>query len=261
MAALDDGSLLIQYGDLYVGDDAGSLVNVGAVRNVKFMAGQTRTKVESDNRGTIINKIRLQGKVEAELLEAGKMSVLDNIFKGLVELNGTAGSPVSGEEQVISAGQWLFNKFIPLTGQNGDGTVQTINSVVSGTDGALSAGTDYVSAQDPSSGEWGILVIEGGAASTEDQQITVDLDYTPNANVTLTGGTNQTATPRYVRIIGPSEDDAGVTRTVDLEEAVASSDMLIPFVDVENANDVGVMPVTFESNKGTAWTITDEINP
>ena len=91
--------------------------------------------------------------------------------------------------------------------------------------------------------------------------VTIQFDYTPNASQVLTGGTNQTATARYVKIEGPSEDDSSVKRTIVLSEAIASSDMLIPFVEVEQANDVGVMPVTFESNKGTAWTVTDAINP
>ena len=33
--------------------------------------------------------------------------------------------------------------------------------------------------------------------------------------------------------------------------ATATSDMLLPFVDVENGNDVGVMPLKLESDKGT----------
>ena len=40
-----------------------------------------------------------------------------------------------------------------------------------------------------------------------------------------------------------------------------TSDLIMKFIDVEQANDVGGMSVTFESNKGTAWRVIDAINP
>lgn len=251
----------MQYGDVYVGADAGSLVNVGAVRNVRFMADAIRTKVESDNRGTVVNKERLQGKIECELLEAGNMSVLESIFKGLVTLTPVAASIVNNHVQTVASGSWTYDTFIPFDAQNGDGTYPNVDSVTLGTDGAIVLNTDYVKTKDPATGKWGITIRDSSTVTTQAQAVVIQFDYTPAASQVLTGGTNQTATPRYVKISGPSEDDSNLTRDVVLAEAVATSPMLIPFVDVENANDVGVMPLTFESNKGTAWTITDEINP
>jgi hypothetical protein len=263
MGALDQNSLLMEVGNIWVGDDAGSIVDLGAVRNVRFTGRQVRNKIDSDNRGTVLNKIRLDGVVEFDWLEPGDVNKMETLFKGLVTKGTVAGTPVSGATQVI-ANPFVANKFYEIANQDGDGTVVTINSVTGGTDGALTADDDYHVLQNPNTGKWGIILntVAGGTnISTLAQTITIDYDYTPNASLTLTGGSSQTATNRYLKIIGPSEDDSLVTREIVLSECVVASDMLLPFVNVQDAGDVGVMPVTVENNKAATWTLTDEINP
>ncbi len=164
-------------------------------------------------------------------------------------------------QQVVASGAWKYDTFIPFDKQNADGTCPNIDSVVAGTNGSLVLNTDYFKTKDPATGKWGITARDSSTITTESQSLTIQYDYTPSAKATLSGGTSQTATPRYVKIVGPSEDDANVTRTVWLDAAIATSAMLLPFLDVEGSGDVGVMPVTFESNKATAWNIEDEINP
>lgn len=259
MAALNDDAILIEVGNLWVGDDLGSLVDMGALRNIRFTSEQISVVVNSDNRGEILRKSRMPGRVEAELLEAGDVDTLENIFKGLVTKSSVAGSTVSGAEQVVASGDWNYNVFIPFTYQNGAGTQPTINSVTLGTDGAIVLNTDYHVVKDPATGNWGIIIRDTTDVTTEAQTVTINTDYTPAAAKVITAGTNQTATPRYVKIIAPSEDDSSLTREITLESALATSPMLLPFVDVESANDVGVMPVTFETRKGTTWTYRDEI--
>lgn len=259
MAALNDDAILIEYANLWVGDDAGSLVDMGALRNVRFTAEAVTTVVNSDNRGEIIRKSRMPGRIEAELLEPADADTLENIFKGLITKSANAGTPLSNEQDVIASGDWAYNTFIPFEYQDSDGTAPTVDSVTGSTDGVLAVNVDYIIVQHDD-GRWGIMVLDSTAVTTLSQTITIQIDVTPAASKTLTGGTNQTATPRYVKIIAPSEDDSNVTREIVLESAIASSPMLLQFVDVENANDVGVMPLVFESRKGTTWTYTDEIN-
>jgi len=259
MPALNEDAIVIEYGNLWVGDDANSLVDMGALRNVRFTSELVTTIVNSDNRGEIIRKSRMPGKVEAELLEPGDADTLENIFKGIITKTSNAGTPLTNEQEVIAAG-WAYNTFIPFEYQDADGTAPTVDSVTGGTDGALALNTDYIVVQHDD-GRWGFMVIDSTAVTTLSQTLTVQIDVTPSAAKVLTGGTNQTATPRYVKIIAPSEDDSNLTREIVLQSALATSPMLIAFVDVENVNDVGVMPVTFESRKGTLWTYTDEINP
>lgn len=252
---------MIEVGNLYVGDDSGSAVNVGALRNVKFTAVQKRTRVESDNRGTIINKVRMEGKVEADLLEPGNMATLEALFKGMVSRSTVAGSLVSGATVVKTSGQWAFNQPILLTGQNGAGTAPTITSVVASTNGSLVANLDYVLVKDPDTLLWYVLIIDSTTVTTASQTITITYSYTPAASQVLTGGTNQTATNRYIRIEGPSEDDSSVKRTIEIDAATAASDLLMMFLDVEQAQDSGVLPIVLEGIKGSVWTITDAINP
>lgn len=261
MSALNDNAILIEYANLWVGDDASSLVDMGAVRNVKFSSELVSTVVNSDNRGEIIRKSRMPGKVEAELLEAGDADTLDNIFKGLLTKTSVAGTIVNNHQQVIASGSWVYDKFIPFDKQNADGTYPNVDSVTLGTDGAIVLNTDYAKSKDPATGEWGIVIRDSATVTTEAQSVTIQFDYTPAASKVLRAGTNQTSTPRYVKLIAPSENDSNLTREIVLESAQATSPMVLAFVDVENANDVGVMPVMFETRKGTEWTYTDEINP
>lgn len=260
MSALDSAALLIEHGNVWVGDDSGSLVDLGAVRNVRFTAMQVRNKIESDNRGTLINKVRLQGKVEFDWLEAGNGANITELFKGLVTRTTEAGTPVSNYQQTVTSGSWAYNTFIPFTYQDYDGTAPNIDSVTGATDSTLTVNVDYIVVQHDD-GRWGIMILDSSTVTTTSQNVVIQYDYTPAASQTVTGGTNQTATNRYLKIIGPSEDDSNKTRVVILEECTVTSDLLIPFVEVENANDVGVMPVVAESNKGTTWTYTDQVNP
>lgn len=261
MAAQDTAALLIEYGNLFVGSSSGDAVNVGAVRNVKFMGKKIGTKVSSDNLGDVIDKVRLNGEIEAELLEVGNAAILESIFKGIVTLSSTAGSstPVTGE--VTASGSWAYRQIIFFAQQQYDLSVPTSVTVTGSVDGLLTVVTDYDLIKDPATGKWGVAIKDSTPVTTLAQTITLAYTSTPAASRTITGGTNQTATARYVKIEGPSEDDSNLKRTIIMSSAIAESDMLIPFVDVERANDVGVMPVRFTARKGSTWTLQDSINP
>lgn len=261
MSAQDANALLAEAADLYVGDDASSLINMGSLRNVVFTGEIIQIKIDSDNNGTILNKARINGAISAEWLEAGDMDNVAEVFKGLVTAASVAGTPVAGASQVVASGSWNYNVMIIIANQNGDQTQPTINSVTLGTDGAIVLNTDYMVVKDAGTNEWGIIIIDSATVTTESQTVTINYDYTPAASKTLTGGASmQTATDRYVRLIAESEDSASITRQIDLAAAVATSPILMQFLDTETSQDVGVMPVTFTNNKGAAWTITDEIN-
>lgn len=262
MAALDSQALLLEYGNVYVGDDDASAVDLGAVRNVQFIGVQTALDIRSDNRGSVVRKNRINGTIQFDWLEAGDMAKLENILKGLVTLTTNAGSLVSGATQDLES-PFVAGKFYELENQNGDGTAPTINSVTGATDGALVANDDYILTQN-GQGKWGIVMnsVAGGITlTTLSQVVTIDYDYTPNASLAISGGTSRVATERYVKIVGPSADDATKERTVVLTEAVVDGDITLPFLDTEEANDVGVMPITFINDKNATWSITDEINP
>ncbi len=147
MAALNDDALFIEYANVWVGDDAGSLVDMGAVRNVRFTAEQITQVINSDNRGEILRKSRMPGRVEFELLELGDADTLENIFKGLLTKSAVAASIVNNYSQVEASGEWAYNTFIPFDFQDGDGTAPNIDSVTAGTNGALTVNVDYIVTQ------------------------------------------------------------------------------------------------------------------
>ncbi len=260
MAALNDNALLAQHANIEVGDDAGSLVDLGSVRKVQFTGKISRIMVDSDNNGTILNKVRLNGQISFDWLEAGDAANLGELFKGVVTAGTVAGVIVNNHVQTIASGDWAYDTFIPFEFQNADGTVPNVDSVTLGTNGAIVLHTDYTKVKDETTGDWGIVLWDSATITTLVQNVVIQFDYTPAASQTLTGGSSQTATPRYARLIAPSEDSDAVTRIIVLEECTAISDMLLPFLDVDQAGDVGVMPVTLENNRGATWTLTDEIN-
>lgn len=262
MAALDQDALLLEYGDVYVGDDEGSAVNLGAVRNLKFVGAQFPIDIKSDNRGTVVKKNRINGSISFDWLEPGHMTNVENMLKGLVDLEGIAGALVAGAVQNV-ANPLVPNKFVKIANQNGNGNIIVVNSVTGSVDGALALGDDYFIVQDEY-GNWGIVfntVALGTTLTTLAQTAIINYDYTPNEALRITGGTSKVAVPRYVKVVGPSAEDASLTRTLVLTEATYDGDFEFPFLDTEEAGDVGVTPVSFINNKNAQWILTDEINP
>jgi len=260
MGALNSAAELIQKGNIWVGDNAGNAIDLGAVRKVKFTGKITKQQIESDNRGTILNHARINGMIEFDWLEAGAPSNLATLFKGLVSTTTVAGSstPVTGEV-LAASGSWGYQQPLWFAQQDGSATQPTSITITGSVTGALTVNTQYVLVQDPGTKKWGVLI--QAAVGNLNQNITANYTTTPAAAKTVTGGSTLTQTPRYVKIVGPLETNSNTTRTIELFSCTASSDMLIPFVDVENGGDVGVMPVTLENDKGATWTYTDQVNP
>lgn len=263
MAAQNESALLLEYGNLWIGADAGSVVDFGAVRNVQGVLAPIKTEIRSDNRGVILDRVRMEGSVTFDWLEPGDVARLENLLKGIVTLSTVAGSQVAGATQLVAQGSWADRVFIPFENQQGAGTTPTAVSVVGSSDSTLEVNSDYAIVKD-AQGIWGIVPNisgEGGTAlTTASQNLTITYTYTPNASITITGGTSKTATPRYVKIIGPSAADANKRRIFILEEAVIDAEATLPFIDTEEAGDVGVVPVTLKNRKNAEWSYTDEIN-
>lgn len=261
MSATNAAALLMEKGTVYAGADSGSLVNLGSVRKVRFTGKQVHTKVDSDNNGTIVNKLRINGEIEFDWLEPGSVSNIELLFKGAVTKTSNAASPVNTTGEVTASGSWAYNRFIPFVVQSGTNAKPTGVTITAGTDGLLVNVTDYDLIQDPGTLRWGYMVKDSATVTTQSQTLTAVYTCTPSASLVLTGGTSLTMTNRYVRIVGPLDTDGTKTRQIDLAASVVTSDMLLNFIDVESANDVGVMPVKVESNKAATWTITDSVNP
>ena len=261
MPALQQAALILEKGNIWVGTNAGNAVDFGAVRKVMFAPKLVSQKIPSDNRGTVVSHGRLNGEVNFDWLEPGSVSNMELLFRGLVTKSTTAGSstPVTGE--VVASGSWSYLQPIWFAQQDGAQAIPTSITVTGSTDGALTANTSYFVVQDAGTKKWGIYIKSGGSVTTLNQTITLAYTVTPSASLTLAGGTSGTQTSLYVKIVGPLETNSAKTRTIVLNSATATSDMLLQFLDVETANDVAVMPVKLESDKASAWSWTDQVNP
>jgi len=260
MSAINSSAVLVEKGNIWIGTNTGNLVDFGAVRKVVFTAKQIQKSIESDNRGTIYNKARLEGMISCELLEPAAPSNLASLFASLVTKTTTAASstPVTGEV-LAASGAWAYSQPLYFAQQDGSQVVPTAITITGSVTGALTVNTQYVIVQDPGTKKWGVLI--QSAVGNLAQNITANYTTTPAASVTLTGGTNLSMVSLYARIIGKLDTNNAKTRQIDLTDCRVTSDLVFPFVDVETANDSGVMPLNIESNKATTWIYTDQVNP
>ncbi len=120
-------------------------------------------------------------------LRSWDSTVLRKLMAGLVEEVTIDGTAVTGEDQVVSSGDWSFDTGIYLTGQNSDGTAPTINSVTGSVDGA-GAADDWDTVKQ--GGGWYLVPRDGTNFTTEAQDLTINSDYTPAAGTYLYAGTS-----------------------------------------------------------------------
>jgi len=193
-------------GKVEVGDTVGSLVDLGAMRNVSFEENWDEVTIESDNAGELYVEQRNQtAAIAGDLMEV-ELENLKDLRGGLDSYSTQDGSLVSGATQSVTSGNWDYDKFIKIENQNADGSAITVNSVTASTDGVLTADDDYYLAQNEH-GEYGIWIDGAGTlTTTTSQDITIDYDYTPAASQTLKSGGKRTISPKVVRITNVDEN-------------------------------------------------------
>lgn len=225
-----------------VGDDFNSLVDIGALRNpaVNFLVENQR--IEFDNAlglDYFVKGDRIQVTFDLAEINFDTIGVLD---AGMVTVTPTAGAIVNNAQQLIVAGDWAYNTFIPIANQNGDGTAPNIDSVTGATDGAIVAETDYFLSQNES-GVWGIIIVDSADVTTLNQNFTIQYDYTPNASKKLTTVASGKKTLKCMRII--NEDNNGKLFKLDIEEGTNKAPISLDFAGDEE-EDVAIQPVDFQ---------------
>lgn len=233
-------------------------IRMAAIRNLTVIADNTEeTEINSDDEGTLIRTTNQQVRVECDFLKPFDPELFGKLFN--LEVAVVNGAEVEGEEQVLTSGQWTSGVFYELENQNGDGTAPTINSVTGATDGALTADDDYELIK--VGGVWGLVfqsAANGGTLTTLAQNVTIDYDYTPAASkqVVLDTG-SATKVTMAIRVEEIRTDDK--ERSLELSAATLSSEFSWGFLDVQEAGDVAVTSVVFNSNKGATLTYKDEV--
>lgn len=225
-----------------VGDDFDNLVDIGALRAPAINFLTEAQRVEFDNAlglDYFVKGDRIQVTFDLAEINFDTIAVLD---AGLINLTTVAGTIVNNATQLVVAGQWSFNTFIPIANQNGDGSAITVDSVTGATDGALVSETDFFITQD-ANGKYGIIIVDSTDVTTEDQNVTIQYDYTPNASKKITTNQSGKKTLKCMRII--NEDNAGKLFKLDIEEGTNKAPITLDFAGDEE-EDVAIQAVDFQ---------------
>ena len=244
-AAIRKGSVRVQ-----VGDNFGSLTDIGALRNPVFTSLVGNQAIEFDNVDDLkkfVDGDKVQVTFDLAEINLTHLATLD---AGLVTLSTVAGSPLVSQLEVIASGDWSYDQTYVLANQNDDGTVPTINSVTGGTDGALVLDTDYFVVK--VDGKWAIHITDSATVTTEAQAVTVDSDYTPSASKKLVWANSGTKTNKVVRFV--NTDENGNEFRIDVNEATNFIAQTIDFAG-DSEEDVAILPIQLE---GTIVEMVDE---
>jgi len=233
-------------GKFEIGDDVGSLEDVGSLRGAVFTESWDEVEIETDNAGKPIKRIKNQkASLKAGILELDIEKLY--AFRGGLDVYDTdAAAKVEDYDQIIATGDWAFNQFIECDKQNADLSVLQIDAqgyvdVTGSTDGALANVTDYDMVKDPGSGKWGIIVKDSATVTTEAQQLTISYDYTPPAARYLTSGGKYLIDDKVVRLT--HTDSAGKVLRLTLYKAAIAGGLELTFPS-DDSDDV--MEVPFE---------------
>lgn len=209
--------------------------------------------VQFDDVGDVTDVI---SKMTAEIsISSGRVLDLDflaAISGGLFKVTNTGGILTSGSYSVAS-GNWSYNKFILLPGQNASGLKQTITSVTGLVDGALAVAVDYDQVFFPEIG-WGIMVKDSTDVTTESQTITVDYSYTPVAVKKMSMGGAKHIEPLEIKF--ETENSAGKTVTYNFYKCFPSGNMGHSF-SPENSAEPATIDLTFTAKCDTTRSGTD----
>ena len=234
--------------DLRIRPVGGSVwTNLGAVRGaVATWDGTDVVDILSDNRGSLKKFTNLTATISATLLETqdpDKFNLLFNSERTLV-----AGTPVAVTWEAIgsdlSAGT-VYN----LVKKNGAGTLVTSVTVSDGW-GALVLDTDYTLSV--VNGVSRVVFLNATTGAT-----TVDYTYTPNEAVIQEVTTWANELKNFEVELQVTLDSK--LRTITIASATLNSAYSTNFADIVEAGQVEGSEVTFESNKWTTITYTDEI--
>lgn len=243
-------------GILEVGANVGALVNLGAMKGIKFTEEFDKISVMSDNAGEIYAGIRNhKATVEGDLMELN-LTNLNSLRGGIDTYATVAAAEVAGYSQAVASGGWSYNKFIEFTHQMGTLAKITPTSVTAGTNGALVLNTDYMIVQDAGTSKWGIIVIDSNTVTTEAQTITIVYTYTPAASKSLTSGGKLTISPKVVRIT--NTDANGKIFRITVYKATNAQGIELE-LQPDDSEDPNTIPIKLEGVLDVSRTAGDQL--
>jgi hypothetical protein len=183
-----------------------SWVDAGALSGIEVDEKLETNKEENDNADADELVTSQEPAIKAVLHEFLRSAIWDILRSGFDTKTTVAGTLVEDHSQVVASGDWAYDSFIELTGQNDSGVKQTIASVTGGTDGVLVLNTDYFQGKN-AAGKWGIYVRDSTTVTTQAQALTIVYDYTPTASVKYVSG-DKTVLPWFMLRITTKNDGA-----------------------------------------------------
>jgi hypothetical protein len=181
---------------LEVGDDVGSLTNLGVATGIIFTEEFEVVVFSPDNGPEINGPVKNHtATVKFDMWEVD-LENLHMIRGGIDLITVVAGDPVSVENEPHTL---TGTGLVRLNYKNGDGSEVGSIVVTDASSNAAVRNTDYVIAVDAS----GFTCIGRVAASTvitSGEGALVDYSYTPNTSVTFSSGGLNTISPRVVRL-------------------------------------------------------------
>ncbi|WP_320130251.1 hypothetical protein [uncultured Sphaerochaeta sp.] len=223
-----------------VGDSVADLQDVGVLpidTDSNLEITYDKINIQGSKKETVLNYVKnMAAKATTELYQI-RMDVINKLTGGVMTVTPVAGDPVVGVVQSIAAG-WSIGRLYLLSGQNSNGTKQTLASVKSGAT-VLVSGTDYVQGSD-ASGKWGIIMISDADAPTG-TAIDVTYGYTPAASMSVQMGAPVVEiTPRIVRFLKMQD---GKKYQVTLYSALLDGSLKLSFPGAD-ADKPASLPVT-----------------
>jgi hypothetical protein len=192
----DSNQLRFGSAKIEVGDDVGSLVDLGAAQDVNFSESFEVVYVVPHNapKKQIAVKNH-EASVAFKMMEINLANL--NSIRGGFDIydtvDGTADT-ATDEPHVLTG-----VKGVRLNNKNADGSIVTISGAKDAAGTAAVRNTDYVAYVD-SEGYTCVARIEGSLVLSDGDTIKVSYGYTPAASRTLSSGGKNTINPKVVRL-------------------------------------------------------------
>ncbi len=223
-------------GKVEVGEDEGSLVNLGAMDGVTFEESWDEIEVESDNAGRL--KLGIENHVAAISGDVYEINLesLSTLRGGLDTLETVSGATGETTTQEVDSGDWGFNEFIKLEEQNNVSVTD-----VTGDSTSYVEDDDYYVVEDEH-GNKGIVVVDT-TDTDESHDLDIDLEYDVTAAKQLLSGGKTTIEPRVVRITNTDED--GNKFQITIYKAYNTEGITIE-LQSDDAGEPATTPITLE---------------
>jgi len=204
--------------------------------------------IKADDTGSVYKVTDVKATVEAEMLEIFDRDTLKLLFTWTSE--DIAAAEVSVSDEALWT-WWTVGTPITLKNKNGNNT--EVSDIVVKADGdELTKDTDYA-----------VYVDEDGytnitpLTSQDDKELTADYKYTPNASENISISIDSTEVKSFEVKITAVEWDK--IRVINLSSAAFNSAYWLSFADVVEQWDITWATLTFDANKWSVFTYTNEI--